>query len=180
MPYLKSLPDDATLLNVFKSFPETAAPLLDFHESLLRGPSPLSVAERELLAAFVSRLNACTYCSGVHEATAQAFEVEPEVLRALMEDIETSPVDTRLKPIFHYVRKLTESPSRIVPADAAAVFAAGWDDAALHDAVNICALFNFMNRMVEGLGIKGTPEQHQMSGQRLSQIGYAGLKDLFS
>ena len=39
-------------------------------------------------------------------------------------------------------------------ADADAVFAAGWNDQALHDAVSTCALFNFMNRLVEGHGIK--------------------------
>lgn len=180
MPHLKSLPEDATLLNVFKAYPETSIPLLEYHERLLRGPSPLSVTERELLAAFVSRLNACQYCSGVHEATAAAFEVKPAVLAALLEDIDGSPVDDRLKPIFHYVRKLTESPSRMTQADAETVFAAGWNDDALHDAVNVCALFNFMNRLVEGLGIEGTPEQHARSGQRLSRIGYAGLRDLLT
>ncbi len=70
MTFLPSLPDDAVLLDVFRAFPQTARPLLEYHQALLRGPSPLSVAERELIAAFVSGLNACRYCHGVHTATA--------------------------------------------------------------------------------------------------------------
>jgi len=51
MTFLPSLPDNAKLLDVFRAHPETAHPLLDYHEALMRGPSPLSIAERELIAA---------------------------------------------------------------------------------------------------------------------------------
>jgi hypothetical protein len=57
MSYLPSLPHDATLLAVLRAYPASAGPLLDYHEAVLRGPSPLSVAERELIAAYVSGLN---------------------------------------------------------------------------------------------------------------------------
>jgi len=50
MPCLPSLPDDAVLLDVFHAYPQTSRPLLEYHQALLRGPSPLSVAERELIA----------------------------------------------------------------------------------------------------------------------------------
>lgn len=108
MSFLKSLPPDATLLNVFKMFPAMAKPLIEYHEILLRGPSPLTVAERELIAGYVSGLNACNYCHGVHEATT-------------------------------------------------------------------CALFNFMNRFVEGHGIKASPEYFPVSAKRLHDSGYSGL-----
>ena len=62
--------------------------------------------------------------------------------------------------------------------DAEAVFAAGWDERALHDAVLVCALFNFMNRMVEGLGIRADEAYTTTSGERLKDAGYAGLAEL--
>jgi alkylhydroperoxidase family enzyme len=61
MTYLPSLPGDAVLLDVFRAYPGTSRPLLEYHQALLRGPSPLTVAERELIAAYVSGLNACRY-----------------------------------------------------------------------------------------------------------------------
>ena len=107
MPKLPSLPDDARLLHVFQRYPATSRPLLEYHQILLRGPSPLSVAERELIAAYVSGLNQCHYCHGVHSATAQAFGVPEGTLADLLERVEGARVDARLTPILHYVHKLT-------------------------------------------------------------------------
>lgn len=179
MPLLPSLPADATLLNVFRAFPDTARPLLDYHQVLLRGPSPLSVAERELIAAFVSGLNACAYCHGAHAETAAAFGIAPALMEALVADVETAPVEARLRPLLRYVGRLTRLPAeRPRQADADAVLAAGWDERALHDAVSVCALFCFMNRFVEGMGLQGSPEQARAAAGRLTtEAAYAGLKD---
>jgi AhpD family alkylhydroperoxidase len=81
MGYLRSLPERAVLRDVFAAFPVTSRPLLEYHQALLRGPSPFSVAERELIAAYVSGLNACGYCHGVQTATAQAFGIDEGLVR---------------------------------------------------------------------------------------------------
>jgi uncharacterized peroxidase-related enzyme len=165
-------------VDVFRAYPDAARPLLDYHEALLRGPSPLTVAERELIAAYVSGLNACRYCHGVHTATAALFGIAEDTLAALLSDVDTAPVDERLKPLLRYVGKLTLTPSRMTPADAATVFAAGRQDRALHDAVSVCALFNLMNRLVEGLGVTADEDYFATSAQRLAGIGYGGLKQM--
>lgn len=175
MSFLKSLPSNAVLLHVFEAFPTTSRPLLEYHEALLRGPSPLSVPERELIAAFVSGLNACSYCHGVHEATAREFGVAEDLVVRLLGDVDSAPIDERLKPMLRYVKKLTLDPAKMTQADADAVFAAGWSDRALHDAVSVCALFNFMNRLVEGHGIKASPDYFGSAAKRLREGGYAGL-----
>jgi hypothetical protein len=56
MAYLASLPAGALLLDEFRAYPQTVRPLPDYHQALLRGPSPLAVAERGLIAAYVQRL----------------------------------------------------------------------------------------------------------------------------
>lgn len=175
MSYLKSLPADAKLLHVFQAYPRTARLLLEFHEVVMRDPSPFSVAERELLAAYVSGLNHCGYCHGVHAATAAAFGVPAGVLEAAIADVDTAPVEDRIKPVLRYVGKLTHSPARMTEADAEALFSAGWDERALHDAVLVCALFNFMNRMVDGLGVQADSSYFPVSANRLHERGYAGL-----
>jgi uncharacterized peroxidase-related enzyme len=178
MSYLTSLPDNAVLLDVFRAQPETSRPLLDYHELVMRRPSPLSVADRELIAAYVSGVNRCGYCHGVHTAAAQACGVPDGVVPAAVDDLDSAPVDERLRPILRYVGKLTRTPSEITQADADEVLAAGWNEQALHDAVLVCALFNFMNRLVEGLGISAGPDYFAKSGRRLHEVGYAGLGQL--
>jgi uncharacterized peroxidase-related enzyme len=178
MAYLPSLPDDAVLPDVFRAYPATARPLLDYQQALLRGPSPLSVAERELIAAYVSGLNACRYCQGVHAVAAQAVGIGEETLAALLTDVTTAPVAEPMKPILRYVGKLTLTPAKITQEDAEAVLAAGWQEQALHDAVAVCALFNMMNRLVDGLGITAGEDYFRVAARRLVGGGYASLKDL--
>jgi uncharacterized peroxidase-related enzyme len=163
--HLQGLPDGA-LLDVFQAYPEPARPLLALHEQVMRGPSPFTVAERESIAAYVSGLNACAYCHDIHSATAERFGAEP------------GAVPDRLRPVLAYCAKLTQAPSTVTESDVDAVRAAGWDDRALHDAVLVCALFNFMNRMVEGLGIRACGDYVAASAARLHDVGYAGLADL--
>ncbi len=153
MTYFPSLPETPHLGQVFQAFPEQVRPLLEYHDLLLRQESPLSVAERELIATYVSGLNACTFCFDAHKIYAKVFGVEEAVIDAMMDDLETAPVDEHFKPILRYVARLTRLPAQIRPEDAKAVYAAGWSERALYDAIQVCALFNFMNRIIEGTGV---------------------------
>jgi uncharacterized peroxidase-related enzyme len=180
MPFLRSLPEHAMLLQVFQAYPETSKPLVEYHEVVMRGPSPFTLAERELIAAYVSGVNACAYCHGVHTATAEAFGVPAGLLEAALSDLDSAPVDDKLKPVLRYVGKLTATPARMTQADADAVFDAGWPEKALHDAVMVCALFNFMNRMVDGHGIRADESYYAISGNRLHDVGYLGLSTLIT
>lgn len=178
MSYLPSLPEDAKLLDVFRAFPGTAHPLIDYHEALMRGDSPLTEAERELIAAYVSGLNACTYCFSIHQTTAQTFGVDAALLEHLLTDLDSAPVEDGLRTLLAYLGKVTTDPARVTPTDARRVLDAGWSEHALHDAVSVCALFNFMNRFVNGLGITAGKDYYSLSGNRLAEHGYAGLKNL--
>lgn len=157
MSRFPSLPAKPVLGDVFKRFPAGVACLLEYHDVLLRGPSALTIGERELIAAYVSALNACKYCLGAHTVIAEVHGIPEAELAALIATPEPAQVNARLGPILAYVRKLTEAPSSIRDADAAAVFAAGWTEEALFHAISVCALFNFMNRIVEGCGVVTDP-----------------------
>lgn len=180
MPFLNSLGATASLLDVFHSFPETSRPLIEFHEVLLRGPSPFSEGERELIATYVSRINGCRYCEGVHAATTERLGVAPEVIAQLSERVSDAQVTDRMRPVLAYARKLTLTPADITQSDADAVLAAGWDETALYHTVAVTALFNFMNRLVEGLGIELKPEYVEPASKRLAEQGYLPLLDMLN
>jgi len=152
MSFLRSLPPDAGMLQVWQAFPAAARPLIEYHQVLLRGESPFSAAERELIAAYVSGLNNCKYCRAVHSQAAVALGIRAEVMENVTANAASADVDLRMRPVLAFARKLTLSPGDITAADAESVFAAGWDDRALHDTVAICGLYNLMNRLVNGLG----------------------------
>jgi uncharacterized peroxidase-related enzyme len=166
------------LLDVFRAYPETSRPLLDYHELVMRGPSPFTPGERELIAAYVSGVNGCAYCHGVHTETAQACGVPVGVAPAAVADLDSADVTESMRAVLRFAGKLTRTPGEMTRADVDAVLAAGWDERAVHDAVLVCALFNFMNRMVNGLGVRGDADYFALSGKRLADIGYTGLNGL--
>ena len=165
-----SLPEAPELADVFRAYKDTVRPLLEFHDILMRDkPSDLSVGERELIAAYVSGLNACQYCYGAHTYAARAMGIEVELIEALLADRATAPVDETLKPLLAYAEKLTRTPSMLTQADAQAVYDAGWSEAALYDAVQVTALYNFMNRIVEGTGVAPYPlDPKSVSAEQLA------------
>lgn len=172
MPLFPSLPDDALAKDVYLMRPDLFAIWLKLQEQIMRGPSVFSVGERELMCAFVSRLNDCTYCASSHSEAAVAFGIEPEIFEPLMEDIDTCPLDDKFKPIFHYLKKLTLTPYKMVQGDADAVFAAGWDERALQDAMLVCCCYSFMNRLVDGHGLPSDPVLFKERGARHADQGY--------
>ena len=147
-----SLPNPPDLSDVFLKFPRGSKALLEFHDIVLRGESPLTPGEREMIAAHVSGKNACDYCYGAHSMIAGAFGVDSNLFDEMQNDLSTANVDEKMKPLLAYAEKLTKEPSKVTSSDAQAVYDAGWDERALYDAVTVCALFNFMNRIVEGTG----------------------------
>lgn len=175
MPFFHSLGPDSSVRDILRLNPAAGRALVEYHIAVMRQPSPLSVAERELIAAYVSGLNQCQYCHGVHTETARAFGLPDDAVARLVADLDTAPVEPKLRPILRYVRTLTLSPSSLVEADAEAVVAAGWEEQALHDAIAVGCLFNFMNRLLDGHGVKGHAELYRQRGAALRQHGYAPL-----
>jgi uncharacterized peroxidase-related enzyme len=174
MSFIRSVPElEESVSAVMKRYPEQAVPLIGLADIIMRtGECQFSAQERELIGAFASGTNACTYCYNTHKATAEAFGVDEDLLENLLDDIDTSAVDDKLKPVLHYVKKLTESPSIMLQADVDAIFAAGWDEDSFHFTVMICALFNMMNRIMDGYGVKNTAEFRQSRGAMLAVDGY--------
>ncbi len=172
MPFLKELEADAKLAELFALRPRFYTPLLQFVHSVLRGPSELTPGEREMIAGYVSTLNGCSYCAGGHKAAAVALGIDESVFEAVGVNIESAPVDEKLKPIFRYAKKLTETPDRMAQADADAITARGWSEKTVTDVIHVCALFNLFNRLVEGHGIEGNPAEFKARGELHAETGY--------
>lgn len=175
MPFMPSLPGDAGVRHILALHASAGRALIDFHCAVLRTDTRLTAKNKELIAAYVSGLNACQYCFGVHKETAKAYGVDEALFAALLDDIDSAPVDQNLKPILTYAKVLTLSPAKALQRHVDAIFAAGWSERDLHDAILTVCLFNFMNRLLEGHGVKGDPGLYVERGHALQQDGYAPL-----
>ena len=146
----------------------------------MNGPSPLSQGEREMVLAYAAGVAGCKFVYVAHSEVAYAWGVENGVLDRLLDDLETAPVESRLKALLAFVRKLALTPGDMSQADADAVFEAGWDEQALHDAIAITARAAFMQRLVEGHGF--TPMTREVAAKhakRRVERGYVNLYPAF-
>ena len=180
MHFFPSLPNDAGARHILALNPAAGRALIEFHSAALRTDSQLTARDKELIAAFVSGLNACQYCYGVHKETAKAFGVEESTIEALLSDFDNAPVDAKLRPILAYARVLTLTPTKALQRHVDAIFAAGWTERDLHDAILTVCLFNFMNRLLEGHGVKGSADVYAARGQALHEVGYSPLLAMLS
>lgn len=154
MSFFPSMPQDAYAAHLFARYPHIYKLYPMASRANMRGPSPLSYQQRETIGAFVSALNDCEFCFGSHSRTAALFGLKEGLLETLIEGVDTAPVLVEEKPLFHFAKMLTLTPSRIVKSDADAIFEAGWDEDALQSVISVTCTFNFMNRIAPGMGIR--------------------------
>ncbi len=160
MSFLPSLPEKTNLADVIKAFPSGWPEMLAFHDRILRAESPLSIGERELIAAYVSGLNGCRYCLNAHRMYAESFGIAEGVVDRLLADPGHADVPERLRPVLAYVRLLTKSPGALTKAHVDAILDAGWPERAVADAAMVTALYNFMNRIIIGFGVDPFDEHY--------------------
>ena len=174
MPFLSKISDAAVVPDIFNWSPEAGRCISEWHQIVMRGDSPLSVMERELIATYTSSVNSSDLCYGVHKLVAEKLGTEEGLSEALIDDIDTAPVDEKMKSLLWFARKLTLQPAKLIQADAQAVFDAGWSEQALHDAINVICMFNFMNRIVLGHGgTEGAISPHfEAAADYLTNVGY--------
>ncbi|QHS56824.1 peroxidase-related enzyme [Mucilaginibacter sp. 14171R-50] len=155
--------------------PETGKHLYELAEVLLRGESPLSQADRELIAAYVSYRNECMFCMNSHAAAARClYGEEDTTVDDVLKDMQHSGISSKMKALLNIAGKVQILGKEVKPEDIEAARAEGATDKELHDTVLIAAAFCMFNRYVDGLGslTPTDPEAYKEMGQRMVQ-GYA-------
>lgn len=132
--------------------PETGKPLYELAQVLLRGPSPLSEADRELIAAYVSYRNDCMFCMKSHAAAARClYGHDKNIVDEVLQDMQRSNVSDKMKALLNIAGKVRVLGNKVTPEDIAAARSLGADDREIHDTVLIAAAFSMFNRYVDGL-----------------------------
>lgn len=160
--------------------PETGKPLYELAQVLLRGESPLSEAERELIAAHVSNRNSTKFCMMSHAAAARALygDDNKNIVDEVLADVQQAPVSNKLKALLNIAGKVQILGKEVTEEDIAAARAEGADDREIHDTVLIAASFSMYNRYVDGLAswTPENPEDYVEMGKRMAEKGYVTPK----
>jgi uncharacterized peroxidase-related enzyme len=176
MPHITVSNDLPGIRGLVAFRPEMGHALYELAETLLRTESPLSRADRELIAAHVSSLNQCHFCTQSHAAAARHLCAEGEAGRvdAVLADPRTAPVSDRLRALLAIAAKVQAGGRNVAEEDVARARAEGASDVEIHDTVLVAAAFCMFNRYVDGLAswAPADPAAYDEMGRRMAEQGY--------
>ncbi len=174
MPYIplkENLPGITGLLDYRK---DTALPIRQLTQILLRGNSTLTEGERELIATVVSHGNECAFCTAAHTAAADILLNDDAIAEKVKFEPDKAPVSNKMKALLT-IAKAVQKNGKLVTQDMVdEARAQGATDIELHDTVLIAALFSLYNRYVDGLAsvTPTDPAFYNRLGNILKDKGY--------
>lgn len=130
---------------------ETALPIRQLTQILLRGESTLTEGERELIATVVSHGNGCKFCTAAHTAAANVLLGEEDTSEKVKHDLEHAPVSEKMRALLTIAKAVQQNGRNVSSAMVDDAKIKGATDRELHDTVMIDALFSLYNRLVDGL-----------------------------
>ncbi len=176
MPHIDLAEDVPGIRSAFQFSPQTARPMLELAEVLLRGENSLSSAEREMIATRVSHLNGCHFCTSSHRAAAaHHLDGDYGTVDAVRADPASAPVTPKMRALLTIADRVVAGGLQVTPDTVDAARTAGATDREIHDTVLIAAAFCMFNRYVDGLATwsPDDPALYHEMGRRLADVGYA-------
>lgn len=144
----------------------------EFTHEAMRGPSAWSVGDRELMAAYVSKVNDSAFCIGAHTATASQAYQDGARVAAVLADLESAPVEEPLRATLRMLGKLTAE-GTLGPDDMREVLSAGVSPEQVEDALAVCVAFNITDRLADAFGFEVlSPEGFASGAKILLKRGY--------
>jgi uncharacterized peroxidase-related enzyme len=157
---------------------ETAKPMGDLVQVLMRGPHSLTLAEREMIGAYVSSENDCYYCQSCHSSTAAQHLGGSKEDYALIDEIkcdfESASISEKMKALLAVAGKVQKGGKNVTTADVERARKQGATDKEIHDTVLIAAAFCMFNRYVDGLATwqPNDPAMYLEIGKQTATQGY--------
>lgn len=149
----------------FATHPALLKGMLELAENFLFAESLLSRRQKETIATYVSRENACPYCADSHAALLAAQGGSPAMICALGDGNVGDELFTDAeRALLQFAGKVNANAPAVSRADVEATMRAGWTEAQVAEAVHIAALFAAFNRIANGFGLP-SPYPEGLRGQ---------------
>ena len=126
-------------------------------ETVMLAKTELPNSTKEMIALVVSKANQCSYCATHHSEFLARYGISEDVIHQLAADFLKAPLDDKTKALLGYAYKVTREPAKVTAADVGFLRSLGWSDRAILEAAVVAAQFNFINRIVDVLGVELEP-----------------------
>jgi uncharacterized peroxidase-related enzyme len=174
MPYINVDENLLGIRSLMAFSPETATPMGKLANLMLRTNEGLTMAEREMIATYVSYLNDCFYCEQSHGAIATCYlKDNNELIEQVKKDYQQANISDKMKTLLSIAGSVQKGGKHVTQQQIDDAKNAGATDRDIHDTVLITALFCMFNRYVDGLAAN-TPTDLSTYPLRAKQIAEHG------
>ena len=147
-------------------------PMQKVTQEAMRGPSPWSIGDRELMAALIAKTNGCQWCTKAHSAVAEGAYQDGKKVSAVLSDLDTSDIEEPLRATLRMLGKLTRE-NAVDADDMRTVLAAGASRQQIEDALAVCFSFNTIGRLADAFGfVVPGPKAFEAGAKYLLARGY--------
>jgi uncharacterized peroxidase-related enzyme len=144
----------------------------DLTHEAMRGPSDWTVGDRELMAAFVAKVNECPFCVAAHSATSTLWYGDDAKTVATLADLDSAPISDQLRATLRLLGKLSRE-NGVDADDIRAATAAGVTRQQIEDALAVCLAFNITARLANAFDFTVAPPAAMTAGAKhLLKRGY--------
>ena len=160
--------------------PDTAKPLNDLAQVLLTGSNTLTLAEREMIATYVSSQNDCLFCQNCHGSIAAQHlggsDADYELISQIKQNYADTPVSDKMKALLGIAGKVQQGGKYVTTDDIARAREQGATDKEIHVTVHIAAAFCLYNRYLDGLATweRTEPVDNREIAKKSAKLGYVG------
>lgn len=172
MTYFSGLEDAKLVVNVFSRNKERFGPFASFLAQVMAPSDSLDAGAREAIALHVSAINNCHYCIGSHRAVLLELGYSQNEISEVEAGRSSDP---RLTALLRFAGDLTTQPDGTTAEAIASLRAAGASDDDIEATIALAAAFAFMNRLVDGYGIKGDAAAFEIVGKSVVAQGYGAV-----
>jgi uncharacterized peroxidase-related enzyme len=170
-PFIKLDENFPGIVSLFMFDKGVAKHLSGMAQELMRRPSGLTVGERELIAAFASKMNECQFCYRSHKSCAEETG-NAETVKEVLEEEYVENLGMKMRALLVLSLHVGQLNREELPKAVEGCKKFGATDQEIHDTVAITAFFNMCNRYVDGLGTTFKPGEEVEGGKSLAKYGY--------
>jgi len=170
-PYIALDRDFNGIVQLFIYDREVASRLTAMGQTIMRRKRGLSIGERELVGAFVSKMNDCHFCYASHAACAKHY-LGNDLVDQVLDECDTEALSMKLRALLVVAAHVQELNREDLPFAIEAAKIQGATDQEIHDTVLVTSFFSMANRYVDGLGTTFRMGQPEQGGRGLAKYGY--------
>ncbi len=142
------------VVKIFSIWPELFEAHMKIFQTIMVAETKLPRSVKEMIAALTSKINQCGYCLSHHVNFMKQYGVDPEMANTIGEDYRKAGVDKKTLRLLEYAEKVTKNAYKVTDSDIVGLKEAGWSDSEILEATSVVALFSFINRVADALGVE--------------------------